>query len=365
MRILFDATVFKERLTGVGKTTLYLYEACKKVDPTFKAIGISDADLHMYDSACISMIKMNCNIKERIKQLDEFLEENEDIKIMHYPWNGYVYYSGHGLKIATTIHDLLPLEIPHYFGKENKLIDRIKVKLKKKLYLNSLRKDMKKTDCCFTVSNYSRVKILKYLHTEATVLYHGVTVPQPSEKIYDFKYILYVGGFDGRKGLVQLVKAFNEINNKLSGEIKLVIVGERKFISDEFDRLLTYGINEGSMILPGYVSDDNLSNLISNALVLCYFSEYEGFGLPVVEANALGCPVITTKGTSLPEIAGDSAEYVNPNNIKETSNKLLRMINDNEYREACIKKGFENADRFNWNTSARRFLDTIGTVAQN
>jgi glycosyltransferase involved in cell wall biosynthesis len=112
----------------------------------------------------------------------------------------------------------------------------------------------------------------------------------------------------------------------------------------------------------GRVSEGELAKLYRSALCLCFISHYEGFGLPIIEAFASGTPVITSNVTSMPEIAGDAALLVNPNNIVEISDALLKISQDNALRAKLIKRGYERAAYFNWDIVAERVLAAIETI---
>jgi glycosyltransferase involved in cell wall biosynthesis len=109
----------------------------------------------------------------------------------------------------------------------------------------------------------------------------------------------------------------------------------------------------------GFVDEDDLPKIYNLADLLLFPSLYEGFGLPILEAQACGCPVLTSNVTSCPEVAGDGAHIVDPYSVDEIRDGILKIIKDNNYKEQLIKKGFENIKRFSWEKSARKILELI------
>ena len=113
------------------------------------------------------------------------------------------------------------------------------------------------------------------------------------------------------------------------------------------------------MLFPGYVSDGDKAALLSGALAFVFPSLYEGFGLPVLEAQACGCPVITSTTSSLPEVAGDAALLVNPEDTAAIAGALQRVATEPGLRQALAERGFANVRRFSWAACARSVLSVI------
>ena len=159
-------------------------------------------------------------------------------------------------------------------------------------------------------------------------------------------YYLFVGTIQPRKNLERIIKAVAKLKQKL------VIVGVRGWMSDKIYKL---GQKEGVKFL-GYVPDEKLPALYSGAIALVFPSLFEGFGLPLIEAQACGCPVLTSNTSSMPEIAGKGAIYVNPYSVES----IIRGIREiGKVREKLIKFGFENVKRFSWEKCARETLEVL------
>ncbi|HEY64534.1 MAG TPA: glycosyltransferase family 4 protein [Caldilineae bacterium] len=180
-------------------------------------------------------------------------------------------------------------------------------------------------------------------------------------------YILYVGTLQPRKNLVRLIRAFARLVGGAEGfpsDLELVLAGRPGWLSDSIlaePRRL--GI-EGRVRFPGYVADEDLAALISGAQIFAYPSLYEGFGFPVLEAQACGVPVLTSRASSLPEVAGDAAWLVDPEDEEAITDGLRRLLSDPALREDLIARGYANVRRFSWDRTAREVLDILERVGE-
>lgn len=174
-------------------------------------------------------------------------------------------------------------------------------------------------------------------------------------------YFLYLGTLQPRKNLPRLVKAF--ANSEIPGsksEICLVLAGKKGWLYDElFNQVRRLGL-ERQVHFPGYIADENKAALLSGALAFAFPSLHEGFGLPVLEAQACGCPVITSTTSSLPEVAArDAALLVNPKDTAAIAAAMERLAASSDLRERLIERGFANVKRFSWESCARTVLKVI------
>ena len=173
-------------------------------------------------------------------------------------------------------------------------------------------------------------------------------------------YFLYLGTLQPRKNLIRLVEAFAQspIPNPQS-PIRLVLAGKQGWLYDElFTQVRRLGL-EGWVLFPGYVPEEDKAALLSGALAFVFPSLYEGFGLPVLEAQACGCPVITSTTSSLPEVAGDAALLVDPNDTAGIGDAMRRLATDSALRESLIERGLANVRRFSWTACAQAVLSAI------
>ena len=214
----------------------------------------------------------------------------------------------------------------------------------------------------FTVSEFSKKEIIEFYKAKEnsmSVVYNAVNeIFQPCETNFKEKYILAVSSLNYQKNFHSLVTAFNDIEDK---DIKLFLVGgiNKAFATTE---LLEEIEKNKNIIFKGRVDDDELISLYSNAICFVYPSLYEGFGIPPLEAQACGCPVVCSNAASLPEVGGEeSVIYCNPYDINDIKEKIELVLSDTKLQKELVKKGFENVKRFSWQKSAKMIIDVIET----
>ena len=199
------------------------------------------------------------------------------------------------------------------------------------------------------------IEILEIDAKKISVIYPGVNesfkeIDDKSKELilkkYNLKtpFILAVGKNDPRKNLGRVIKAFK----KLTIPANLVIVG-----SDGWGEDL---IREDKVTILKNIEAIDLPAIYGTASMLVYPSLYEGFGLPVIEAQKCGCPVITSQSGSLKEVVGDSALFVDPFSVNDISAKILKLFNDQILRKKLISSGIVNAERFSWEKAATNII---------
>jgi len=181
------------------------------------------------------------------------------------------------------------------------------------------------------------------------------------EKLAKYKvpgdFILFVGTLEPRKNIVTLINAYKSLIAAGGYDrYKLVLVGQTGWYYQEiFNRVKELNL-EDKVIFTGYISDDEVPYLLSVAHCFVYPSIYEGFGLPPLEAMSCGCPVITSKLSSLPEVVGDAAILINPNSKEEIYLAIKKILSDDNFRKDLIKKGLERSKLFSWENAASGYM---------
>jgi alpha-1,3-rhamnosyl/mannosyltransferase len=165
-------------------------------------------------------------------------------------------------------------------------------------------------------------------------------------------YALSVGTLEPRKNLTAAIQAFHALPQRLRGQTQLAIVGQRGWLSAEVERLIQIGEKGGWLRFLGYVGQGDLPIIYAGARLFVYPSRYEGFGLPVVEAMASGVPVVTSSVSCLPEIAGNAAELVHPDDVDGLRMALQRLLEDNARHAELRVLGLERTKRFSWQRCA-------------
>jgi glycosyltransferase involved in cell wall biosynthesis len=169
-------------------------------------------------------------------------------------------------------------------------------------------------------------------------------------------YTLFVGMLEPRKNIIGLIKAFSLIEDK-KGHI-LVIVGEKGWMYDTiFSYVNKLGL-ENDVLFIGYVPDHDLAALYSRATCFVYPSFYEGFGIPVIEAMACGCPVITSNNSSLKEIVGDAAILIDPYSVEQIAEKMQLLLQNKEEQQKRKDAGLKQARKYKWELFAKKTKNT-------
>lgn len=169
------------------------------------------------------------------------------------------------------------------------------------------------------------------------------------------RYLLFVGGADHRKNHTALLRAYAARSAQLHGYCLVMVGGAVHRTGNIPATAARLGIAD-RVVCTGHLPLVDLRLLYSHAEVFVFPSLYEGFGMPVLEAMACGAPVITSNTTSLPEVAGDAALLVNPNDPEELGNAIMRLLTDQTLRESLRVRGRERAKRFTWERAARQTL---------
>lgn len=214
-----------------------------------------------------------------------------------------------------------------------------------------------------TVSYFSRSRIARALHIDEgsiCVFQNGanhVIAPSDDDRILDRldlrgkPYVLAVGSLQEGKNFKSLLLAMDQVTTG----VRLVIVGGGDNVVFKSGVVLP----SGRTILAGYVSDVELSALYRNAAVFAQPSVYEGFGLPALEAMALGAPIVCSNTASLPEVCGDAALYFNPFSPAEIAGCIDRVVSDNFLQIELKARGSEQVKKFNWDKSSEALADFI------
>lgn len=270
------------------------------------------------------------------------------------------------LKTVVTIHDLAYKYFPEDFPKKD---------LFELNFLGDLA--IKQSDKIIAISESTKKDILRFYSKinpeKIAVVYHGFDADLFQKRIpekeieaalkgYNLKpknYILYIGAIQPRKSLETLIKAFGELKKRLKTDLKLVLAGEKAWLSQStFREVFTSPFRE-DILTPGKLKFSDLSLFMSGAGVFVFPSKYEGFGIPILEAMASGVPVLAAHNSSLPEVGGEAAGYFDSRDYIHLSNLLEETLSSEFVRENMILKGFEQIKKFSWEKCARETLDVL------
>jgi glycosyltransferase involved in cell wall biosynthesis len=243
-------------------------------------------------------------------------------------------------------------------------------------YRYFFRKFAEKAARIITVSTFSKDDISSYLGIKPgmiDVAYNGVSeyftpaLPSETEKFRKKltggnPYFLFVGNFSPRKNIPGVIKAYDLFRSSSDFNHKLVLTGGKLFLNSETDRLLKNSCRASDIIVTGPMRHEDLRLLYSSAAALVFVPWFEGFGIPAAEAMRCGTPVILSNTTSLPEIGGTSALFVNPGNTSEISNAMIKILTDETLRISMISKGLIESQKFTWDNCAESVWQSVKKV---
>jgi glycosyltransferase involved in cell wall biosynthesis len=184
----------------------------------------------------------------------------------------------------------------------------------------------------------------------------------------NYPFLLYAGRISPHKNVGRIIEAFSALKGELEKEgkfpeLKLIIIGDELSREPELRRTVVRSAVQNDVRFLGFVPIDVLRIFYDQAKVFVFPSLYEGFGLPPLEAMALGTPVVTSNTSSLPEVVNKAAVMVNPENVFEIMRAIHRVLLDQPLRDRLKQRGYEQAAKFSWDNTARRMLQVYSEVA--
>lgn len=261
---------------------------------------------------------------------------------------------------VVTIHDLAFLEHPEY------AVPSLAAYLRK-----VVPEAVEAADVVATVSSEVSRTLIEHFQTpreKLTVIPNGVApyfrrITDPlllDATLHKFglkhPLVLGVGTLEPRKNHAGLIKAFYQAQKKKGGPAMLALAGDQGWLYEETRNLVAELKLERKVCFLGRVTDLELITLYSMADVFAFPSFFEGFGIPPLEAMACGAPVITSNTSSLPEVVGDAALLVDPNDIAALAQAIQTLLENEQLRSELVQKGYRQAQKYTWDISARRML---------
>jgi glycosyltransferase involved in cell wall biosynthesis len=386
VKVLVDSSSIRDYPSGVAFYTYNLIKGLKTQEKnSSNSIGIyRQPSLRHWltnnrylpdilsDISPIEFLSLPVTISNLLGKSASFFVKNNDnfsldVDIIH-GTDHYVYPFPYGKKVMT-IHDLTFLKFPFY---SNKIV---------KTYTQRIKKCLQWTDLIITFSQNTKQDIIDYfgvkndkiaITSEASRYSLDYLENKNTEEIkqgidYDFQqpFILFVSTIEPRKNIVNLIKAFNIIKEKYTINHHLILIGQKGW---EYEKIFTEIDNSNfrqEIHHLGYLSDEAVAVCYSLADVFVYPSLYEGFGLPILEAMTLGAPVITSKTSSLPEVGGLAAMYINPDDYESIATSIYEVISQRDLRKDLIAKGKDRAKLYSWEKVAQETLKAYELIFGN
>jgi glycosyltransferase involved in cell wall biosynthesis len=256
--------------------------------------------------------------------------------------------------------------------------------LRRAMHLSCTRKVLKNAARIFAVSNFTKkdierlfgiptrsIEVVYNAIDERFRLGHATDADRQfiAERYQvNYPFILYTGRISPHKNVVRIIEAFSALKAELEKEdrladLKLIIIGDEVSQHPDLRRTVIRGGVQNDVRFLGFLPIDVLRIFYDAAKVFVFPSLYEGFGLPPLEAMAHGTPVVTSNTSSLPEVVGNAAVLVNPENVFELMRAIHRVLVDKPLRERLKQRGYEQAARYSWDSSVERILQVYREIA--
>jgi glycosyltransferase involved in cell wall biosynthesis len=269
---------------------------------------------------------------------------------------------------VVTIHDCIHLRFPQYLPNRRAYV-----------YARAMmRLAARRARRILTVSQASRDDIVRYLHVPAdkidvipnamdAFLLNRATEDDIARVRERFQltspFILYSGNIKPHKNVARLIEAFSILRQKHGADVSLVIIGDESSRYPNLRRLVHRHQLHQHVRFLGFVPDATLAALYRLASVFVFPSLYEGFGLPPLEAMAMGTPVVVSNVSSLPEVVGDAALLIDPADPEAIADAVNRALTDADLRASLVQRGHERVKAFSWARSAARTHEVFAEVA--
>ena len=330
---------------------------CGSLPPNFHTVPLEGPD---------DTLKGNLEFRAIVKRLGCVL--------VHVP---HLFWLPRGLSCpyVLTVHDLLE----HMYG------SRDASSLRRSLHFHLTRRVLRKAARVIAVSQFTKNEILKLLaipDDRIEVVYNAIDERflrgHASEAdrelivqryLVNYPFLLYAGAIRPHKNVVRIIEAFSALKSELQKEqqfpdLKLIIIGDDLSSHPRLRRTVVRSGVQNDVRFLGFVPIEVLRIFYDVAKIFVFPSLYEGFGLPPLEAMAHGTPVVASNTSSLPEVAGNAAFLVNPENVFEIRRALQRVLLDPALRARMKQRGYEQAERFSWTSSVGRLLEISREVAE-
>lgn len=274
--------------------------------------------------------------------------------------NNFRFPANVSAKKVVTIYDVCFLDYPEYTTEANRIF----------CYKGTMDSVIK-ADKIIAISEYTKDRLLHFFpfinSSKIEVVYCGNRNALLEEKenkkilqkfgLEENEFFLSVGTIEPRKNYDTLLKAYKQYSEKVSEKMKLCIAGGRGWLEDNFKKKIASLGLEDNVVVTGYVSEAELSNLYRFCHSFLYPTWYEGFGMPILEAMNFHKPIVASRTSSIPEIVGDAAVLIEPGNQSELSMNMLRLQESSDLRSELISKERSRLDFFTWDRAARRMLE--------
>lgn len=367
IKVGIEAKSLSDAPAGIGR---YVTELCRNLtdDPDLSLVLYSPSAFNPKVEDNLDRVRFVAgSVKNRVgKQLWlefvlPFLLKRDEIDIFWAPAHRMPYFLSSKIPKILTVHDLCWKFVPETMKKTTRLLDSYKMP-------NALSKaDIITTPSKSTAEDIAQtfgISMNKIDIIPPASNLHNVETDDTIISEYGLerkKYIVFVGTLEPRKNLKRLLKAYSLLDNSVKNNYKLVIAGADGWGGVKAADMVSQLNLTEYVIITGQPGDEMLAGIYANSYFLALPSLYEGFGIPIVEAMSFGIPVLTSKVSSMPEVAGDSALFVDPLDEYSIYNGILELIDNKMLYEKLAAGAAETASVFSWQQSSDKLAHLIKT----
>jgi glycosyltransferase involved in cell wall biosynthesis len=368
VKVAIDVRTVTPVRSGVGNYVLHLFNGLREVAPNddFFLIG-QQRNLEVIDPHYPAHQTHKTKISHENHPVGDLWEhfllprilKRHEVSLLHGPAT-LVPLSQGSYGTVVTIHDLVAFLFPETIPKKYAYYMR---------WL--LKRVVKRADRIISVSENTKQDLVEVLGVDPKRISVVYEAAQPMFKHIDDPLILadvksrygidgpffyHVGNIEPRKNLVRLIRAYLQLREKVGRQVKLVISGQKGWLTGQLYRGFTGLDLDDDVIFTGYVPHSDLPLLMNAAQAFIFPSLYEGFGLPVLEAMKCGTPVLTSNISSLPEIVGHAAILVDPYDEESIAHGMEQLVEDGELSARLANDGLEQSSLFSWKKAAAETL---------
>lgn len=369
--IAIDARFFRTSTAGIGRYTQQLIHHLAKIDQfNHYTVFITPEDVPEWtldqDNFTVQVVPIPHYTAAEQTKLLVILQKGKFDLIHFLNFNHPILYRR---PFVTTLHDLTVYFFP--VGKSQKS------KVRRLAFLYTLRRSLKAAKKVIAISENSAKDAEKHLgisHAKMEVIYHGgpdpVAIPFGSKsQVQDYlgtrdPYFLFVSQWRPHKGILTLIEAFNVFKKKTGLPHKLVITGKKNVLEQEVLQALESSAYFSDIIAPGFVPDELLPSLYHFAEAFILPSEYEGFGLTILEAFNYGVPAILAENSSIPEVGGDAALYFPTKDGAALATRMEELVMTEGLAKDLCDRGMAQLAKFSWEKTARHTLDVYLSILE-
>jgi glycosyltransferase involved in cell wall biosynthesis len=364
VKVGIDIRPLRDVTTGVGRYVLKMLEALARRDEQNSYVlfynGLGGAvpnGLPINDNFRVTRFRWPRKLLTATWAYTEFPDLERfvgDVDVFHCP--GFQVPPSRRSATVFTIHDLIALSHPE-----------LSIPSSVRHFRPRVKHYARRADMIAAVSKATAAVAMEHLdlpEDKVAVVYPGATHFRRADpddvsgmkNRFGIKgdFILFVSRLDPRKNLARLFRAFEM--SSLAADFEFLFVGPKGWRMEEMIKTWRSVKCSERIRWLDYVTDDDLGRLYSGAAFLAYPSIVEGFGLPILEAMSVGCPVLTSNVSSMPEVAGDAAFYVDPFDVDSIAQGLVQLASDSDLRDKLAGAGYERVKSFTWDKMAENIL---------